>query len=85
MAYDFIGYLRRNEIENAGAERAAQLRIGGAFFAGRGVGCVFVLMLRDVLKSVAQRVRRSGLLGKQQGKGEKQRLKQAGRMHGGAP
>jgi len=38
------GNMRRREIDRGGGQCAAQLRIGGAFFACIGMRCLFVLM-----------------------------------------
>ena len=85
MLHRFIEYNQRCEIICANVKRTAQLCKVGALFAGVGMGRLFVfLMLRQILKSMMQCVRRPGLLGEQQDEG-KQQWKEidAKRLHGG--
>ncbi len=74
MGGGLAGKLRQGELHRASAERIAQLRVVLAFFAGRGIRRVLLLLL---LKRVAERVRRPRLLGKQQRDGAEERQKQA--------
>ena len=63
-----IGYIQQDEIICADVERTAKVRIVGALFAGIGKRRLFVilLLLRQILKRMAHRMRRPGLLCKQQ-------------------
>ncbi len=62
--------LCQREMYCAGAERIAQLCVVLAFFAGRRVRCMLFLML---LQRMAERMRRTRLLRKQQRGGAEQR------------
>ena len=66
----------------AAAECAAQLRIGRALLAGRGMRRLFVL-LRLFGKDVAECMHGRALLCKQQGEGEHQGEQKACGLHGG--
>jgi len=74
----FAGYNRRDEIKCANVERAAQLRIVCALFAGAGMRGLFVfLLMRQILERMVHCVRSPGLLGKQQGEYAQQRQKKS--------
>lgn len=68
---------------NGSVQRAAQLRVAGAFLASLRMCRPLVLVLPLFREHVRERMRGAALLGEQQGQGEEQRQEQAGRSHGG--
>lgn len=71
-----------SERMRAAAECAAQLRIGRALLAGRGMRRLFVL-LRLSSQNMAECVHGRAVLRKQQGEGEQQREQETHGPHGG--